>query len=108
VVFQVFVDGAKAYDSGVTRWADGPKSVNVSVAGKSTLRLVVTDAGDGTAYDYADWASARLTGTGTGTTAPPTTPSTTAPGATTTTTQPPGGGGTTYVSDLTPTQTSNG
>jgi len=34
--------------------------VSVPVAGAQTLRLVVTDAGDGNAYDHADWAGARL------------------------------------------------
>jgi hypothetical protein len=37
--------------------------VLVSTAGKNELRLVVTTAGDGKAYDHADWAGARLTGT---------------------------------------------
>ena len=60
VVFQVFVDNVKVYDSATVTWSNGPKSVSVNVAGKSTLRLVVTDAGDGTAWDQADWAGARL------------------------------------------------
>jgi NPCBM/NEW2 domain len=61
VTFQVFVDGSKLYDSGVVTGTSAVKSVNVNVAGKSTLRLVVTDAGDGNAFDHADWANARLT-----------------------------------------------
>jgi hypothetical protein len=36
------------------------RSVNVSVAGRQELRLVVTNAGDGNSYDHADWAGARL------------------------------------------------
>lgn len=62
VVFQVFLDGVKAYDSGIVRGTDLRKPVSVSVAGKSQLRLVVTDAGDGNGYDHADWAGARVTG----------------------------------------------
>jgi hypothetical protein len=64
VVFQVFVDGVKAYDSGVTRGGDVRKTANVSVANKAELRLVVTDAGDGKASDHADWGGARVTGCG--------------------------------------------
>src|SRR6185369_5979848 len=37
-------------------------SLNVSVAGKGELRLVVTDGGDGKSYDHADWAAPRVTG----------------------------------------------
>lgn len=62
VVFQVWLDGAKAFDSGVMRGSDRRKPVNVSVAGKNELRLVVTDSGDGNASDFADWAGARVTG----------------------------------------------
>lgn len=61
VVFQVWADGVKLYDSGAVTGASATKSVNVSVAGVQELRLIVTDAGDGWAYDHADWAGARLT-----------------------------------------------
>ena len=42
-------------------WTSATKSINVSVAGKQELRLIVTDAGDNIWYDHADWAGARLT-----------------------------------------------
>ncbi|THF71639.1 hypothetical protein E7T06_01400 [Deinococcus sp. Arct2-2] len=61
VVFQVFADGAKLFDSGKMTGSSTVKNVNVSVAGKSELKLVVTDAGDGKSYDHADWAAPRLT-----------------------------------------------
>jgi glucose/arabinose dehydrogenase len=64
VVFQVFLDGVKAYDSGITRGGDIRKTVNISVANKNELRLVVTDAGDGQGYDHADWGGARVGGCG--------------------------------------------
>lgn len=60
IVFQVWADGVKLYDSGVMTWTSATKSVNVSVAGKQELRLIVTDAGDNIWYDHADWAGARL------------------------------------------------
>jgi hypothetical protein len=36
------------------------QQINLNVSGKTTMRLVVTDAGNGNGYDHADWASARL------------------------------------------------
>lgn len=60
VVFQVFVDGEKRFDSGVMREQDEARPVRVAVAGAEELRLVVTDAGDGIHSDCAHWANARL------------------------------------------------
>lgn len=60
VVFQVWVDGVKRYDSGVMRGGDDPKVVDVDLTGAKALRLVVTDAGDGFEFDHADWADAHL------------------------------------------------
>ena len=61
VVFQVFVDGEKRFDSGVRREQDDPLPVAVAVGGADELRLVSTDAGDGITCDCANWANARLT-----------------------------------------------
>jgi RHS repeat-associated protein len=61
VVFEVWADGAKLYDSGVMTPTSPTKTVNVNVAGKRELKLVVTQAGDGPTWDHADWADARLT-----------------------------------------------
>lgn len=64
VVFQVYLDGVKAYDSGTVTGSALRKNVNLSVANKNELRLVVTDAADGKDFDHADWAGARITGCG--------------------------------------------
>ena len=64
VVFQVVADGRMVFDSGVMRGGTPARPVSVPLAGVRELRLVVTDAGDGTQDDYADWAEARLTGPG--------------------------------------------
>ncbi|MCX5759820.1 MAG: NPCBM/NEW2 domain-containing protein, partial [Candidatus Hydrogenedentes bacterium] len=61
VVFQIFVDDEKRFDSGVMREADAAKPAHVSLEGADTMRLVATDAGDGIMCDCADWANARLT-----------------------------------------------
>lgn len=60
VVFQVFVDETKVFESPVMTRASEAGSVNVSVENARTLRLVVTDAWDGITHDHADWAGARL------------------------------------------------
>lgn len=61
VVFQVYVDGRKVFDSGVVRETDPPRTISVPTRKAQELRLVVTDAGDGITSDCADWALARLT-----------------------------------------------
>ncbi|MDY0169868.1 MAG: NPCBM/NEW2 domain-containing protein, partial [Thermoguttaceae bacterium] len=60
VVFQVFVDDRKEFDSGVMTEKDPPRKVRVAVKHADELRLVVTDAGDGITSDVANWAEARL------------------------------------------------
>ncbi|RSM64750.1 hypothetical protein DMB66_19105 [Actinoplanes sp. ATCC 53533] len=68
VVFQVFNTdtNTKIYDSGVVA-ADSPtRFVDVAVTGIQQLELRVTDAGNGNAYDHADWAGARVACSATG------------------------------------------
>jgi hypothetical protein len=60
VVFQVLVDGVKRFDSGTMTGVSATKPVVVNVAGANQLVLKVTDAGNGSACDHADWANARL------------------------------------------------
>ena len=60
VVFQLWNGSSKLYDSGVVRGGDTPKQVNAPITGVQTLRLVVTDAGDGIDYDHADWGNAAV------------------------------------------------
>lgn len=60
VVFQVFADGKKIYDSGVMTGTSDTKQVHVDIKGVDILELVVTNAGDGNSGDHADWAGARF------------------------------------------------
>lgn len=61
VEFLVDVDGEEALRTPVLRGGMPPVPVMVRLAsGSKTLRLRVTDGGDGVAYDQADWADARL------------------------------------------------
>jgi len=60
VVFQVFADDKKVYESGVMHGLRDAKEVDLPVAGVQRLRLVVTIAGDNHTADMANWADARL------------------------------------------------
>lgn len=60
VVFQVWGDGEKVYESGKVTGSDIAKNVNVDISGVNQLRLYVTDANDGRTHDHADWADAYI------------------------------------------------
>jgi hypothetical protein len=61
VVFEVWNDStSRLYTSPVKRGGESATPVSVDVAGVSTLRLVVTDGGNGAGYDHANWADAKL------------------------------------------------
>jgi hypothetical protein len=62
VVFQVYLGNTLAYTSSKMTGTSVTQQIIVPIpAGTSTLRLVVTDSGDGNAFDHADWANARFT-----------------------------------------------
>jgi hypothetical protein len=61
VVFEVYLDNVLAYTSGTMTPTTATKSINISVAGKNQMKLLVTLAGDNNFCDHADWAGARLT-----------------------------------------------
>jgi len=60
VIFQVFADGVKLFDSGVMTGASATQHIDVGIGNKSDLRFVVTDAGNNSFYDHADWAGATF------------------------------------------------
>jgi hypothetical protein len=60
VIFQVFGDGVKLYDSGVMTGSTATKSISVPVAGKNAFSLVVIDGNNGPDFDHGDWADAKL------------------------------------------------
>jgi NPCBM/NEW2 domain/Domain of unknown function (DUF1929)/Glyoxal oxidase N-terminus len=62
VVFQVFADNLKIWDSGIMLPTDPFKATgSLTIAGKQQLKLVVTDGGNGGQDDYADWANPIVT-----------------------------------------------
>lgn len=58
--FEVHLDGVKVFDSGMLLRGQPGVVINLDVRGKRELRLVTTDGGDGTYYDWADWCHASL------------------------------------------------
>ena len=60
VVFHVLVDDVEKFNSGTVAGTTPAQSVNVDLTGASRLRLLVTNAGDGSANDRADWARAQI------------------------------------------------
>ncbi len=60
VVFQVYVDGKKATDTGIIRAGDAPKQVSVDLTNAKRMTLRVGDANDGIDSDHADWAGAMI------------------------------------------------
>ena len=60
VIFQVWNGATKLYDSGKVTAATPPVAVSVPISGMQSLKLVVTDAGDGISYDHADWGNAKI------------------------------------------------
>jgi hypothetical protein len=56
----VFTDSVQRFTSGLMTGASPTQQVDIPLAGVTTLQLIVTDGGDGTYYDHADWADARL------------------------------------------------
>jgi glucose/arabinose dehydrogenase len=59
-VFEVRGDGSPLFTSGTLTGSMPGQPVSVDITGRSELRLLVTNGGDGYGQDHADWADARL------------------------------------------------
>jgi hypothetical protein len=60
VVFEVSADGASLYKGGVMTQASPPVKLALVLTGRQQLKLKVTDAGDQSGNDYANWGDARI------------------------------------------------
>ena len=60
VLFQVFLDGEKKFDSGLVKQGETAKEIRLDVSGVKELKLVCTDGGDGVQGDWANWADAAV------------------------------------------------
>jgi hypothetical protein len=61
VYFQVYVDGQLRYTSDRMTGSTPARTVQVDVSGGNELALVVTNGGDNSYSDHADWADAKVT-----------------------------------------------
>lgn len=61
VAFEVWADETRAASTGTLTNADPAHAVSADVSGADVVRLVVSDGGDGSGYDHADWADLRVT-----------------------------------------------
>ena len=61
VIFQVWADGMKLYDSGLMLGRGPSQQLAVDVSGRNELRLSVLAGPDDMNYDHSDWADARIT-----------------------------------------------
>ncbi len=59
-IFEVIGDDKKLFVSEKIGRYDPPRHADVDITGVSTLKLVVTDAGDGITDDHADWLNPKL------------------------------------------------
>ncbi|MFE4867960.1 NPCBM/NEW2 domain-containing protein [Streptomyces sp. NPDC056682] len=60
VAFEIWADGRKVASTGVLTNAMPAQPLSANVTGAQTIRLVVTDGGDGVDSDHADWGDARV------------------------------------------------
>ncbi|WP_198652314.1 NPCBM/NEW2 domain-containing protein [Nocardioides allogilvus] len=60
VRFRIFADGVEAADTGAMYNGTATKSLSVNTAGANRLDILIDNIGDGSDYDHADLADARL------------------------------------------------
>ncbi len=60
VIFRILADNIEIFNSGVMTHGDAAKPFNLNVQRTNQLRLVATDAGDGTTSDWANFVEMRL------------------------------------------------
>jgi hypothetical protein len=60
IVFQVWVDGQRRFDSGPMTNSSPAQPVDVDLTGAATLELRTLDGGDGISGDHGNWAEAEL------------------------------------------------
>ena len=60
VEFVVIGDDKELWKSGLMRAGDAPKACSVDLTGVKVLELLVNDGGNGTDFDHADWADAKI------------------------------------------------
>jgi hypothetical protein len=60
VSFEVWLDGVKAFDSGVMTATTDTQFIDLDINGINELKLIVTNGIAGGDWDHADWGDARI------------------------------------------------
>jgi glucose/arabinose dehydrogenase len=60
VIFKVYLDDNLAFQSPILNQNSASVGINVSVIGKSVVKLVAENAGDGNCGDHGNWADAKF------------------------------------------------
>ncbi|MFC3802296.1 NPCBM/NEW2 domain-containing protein [Cohnella sp. GCM10012308] len=60
VSFEVWLDGVKAFDSGVMTATSETQLIDLDISGAREMKLVVTNGVAGGDWDHADWGDARI------------------------------------------------
>jgi alpha-galactosidase len=60
VAFEIWADGAKTASTGTLANARSAQPISADITKAGTVRLVITDGGDGIDYDHTDWADAKI------------------------------------------------
>lgn len=60
VVFKVYADGKRIFSSSIIRGSDAMQQIKLRISHVRKLTLIVSDAGDGSFDDHANWANARV------------------------------------------------
>ncbi|MFD2612427.1 NPCBM/NEW2 domain-containing protein [Paenibacillus gansuensis] len=60
VSFEVWLDGVKAFDSGIMTATSETQFIDLDISGVNELKLVVTNGSAGGDWDHADWGDARI------------------------------------------------
>lgn len=64
VEFQIKLDGKVAWESGILKKGDAGKKVDLELKGAELMELIVTDGGNTTGSDHANWCDAKILYTG--------------------------------------------
>ncbi|MFD9027557.1 NPCBM/NEW2 domain-containing protein [Streptomyces parvulus] len=61
VAFEIQADGERRAGTGTLTNSQDAQEISADVTGAETVTLTVTDGGDGSEYDHADWADLKVT-----------------------------------------------
>lgn len=64
LTFEVYLDALKVFDSGLITKDSPVQAIDLNVLRHETIRLVVTDGGNGNGSDHAAWVDAKFSYTG--------------------------------------------